>query len=485
MTAAAPRAAGNGWAGVFAGVPAAAVALAGLFFMTGSLVVTLTPEGAAGSARVQALGVLFGAAGAVGLMARRGALNRVVQLYWPALLGPALAVASLLWSVEPDLTLRRAGALVLSTIFGLWLAERFSRRGLFALLVAAAGLTVAANLATVVLRPEVGLHQAFDALGDEAAHAGEWRGLFFHKNDFGRMMALCLTVFLVALVLRPGWRWVLLPAAAAALAGVLGSGSGQAVLLSVVLGAVIALAVRMRRASARGRAMAVVVAVPLAAFAALIWPLVFATVLHWLGKDATLTGRTEIWAGVLAALRGNLALGGGFGAGWDLVGDRLYALTAIAVGHAHNGYLDLMTDLGVLGLGLMLAVSLFVLRLSLRAWMQGLAPETGLLGLSVAVFLLLGNWAGSFLLLHNSLYWVLPVVLIVQLRRLYCPWGHRLPERPGSARLVFGRRRGAIEPGRQTVSPPSSSPPSSSLPPRLAPRPSAPGLGPQGQGEPT
>ena len=72
--------------------------------------------------------------------------------------------------------------------------------------VSGAGLTVAANLATVVLRPEVGLHQAFDALGDEAAHAGDWRGLFFHKNDFGRMMALCLTVFLVALVLRPGWR---------------------------------------------------------------------------------------------------------------------------------------------------------------------------------------------------------------------------------------------------------------------------------------
>lgn len=409
------------------------VAVAGLFFMTGSLVVTLTPSGAASSGKVQALGAAFGLWGALGLLARRGALNRVVVLYWPVLLAPALAAASLVWTVDPALTLRRAGALALTTVFALWLVERFSARTLFGLVVAALALTVFANLANVVVRPAMGVHQAFDAMGDEAAHAGEWRGLYFHKNDFGRMMAFCVALLGVAIVTAPRLRWLTLPAALAALLGVAGSGSGQAAFLSALMPLLLLFVVALGRASARGRAMMVVFAVPFAVLMAMLWQMLFATVLELLGKDPTLTGRTEIWAGVLAALRGNFALGGGFGAGWDIVGDRLYALTAISVGHAHNGYLDLMTDLGALGLGLVLALMLWLLIAGLRAVLSGAEPMLGLLAFVVAAFALVGNWAASFLLLHNSVYWVLPVVLVAHLRRLYCPWGHRAVALPAAA----------------------------------------------------
>jgi exopolysaccharide production protein ExoQ len=407
------------------------VALAGLFFMTGSLVVTLTPSGADASAKVQVLGAFFGLWGGLGLLIRPGALNRILMLYWPVVLAPALAVASLLWTVDPALSLRRSGALVLTTVFAIWLVERFPRRVLFGLIISALIVTVYASLAMVFLEPSVGVHQAFDDMGQEAAHAGDWRGLYFHKNDFGRMMALCFSILCVGIVTRPRWRWACLPTAAAAVMGVAGSGSGQAAFLSALLPVVIATAVLLRRASARGRAMVVVFVVPLAVLFMLLWQLAFATVLELLGKDPTLTGRTEIWGGVLSALRGNLLIGGGFGAGWDIVGDRLYALTAISVGHAHNGYLDLMTDLGVVGLILVLTLMLGLLLSSARAFMSGRAPAAGLLGLTVAVFSIVGNWAASFLLLHNSLYWVLPAVLIAQSRQIFCPWGHvarpRLP----------------------------------------------------------
>lgn len=413
------------------------LAVAGLFFMTGSLVVTLTPFGAASSGKVQALGALFGLWGAMGLLVRRGALNRVMVLYWPVLLAPALAVASLVWTVDPALTLRRAGALALTTVFALWLVERFSARVLFGLLVTALVLTVCANLANVFLRPAMGVHQAFDAMGEEAAHAGEWRGLYFHKNDFGRMMAFCVALLGVAIVVAPRARWLTLPTLLAALLGVAGSGSGQAAFLSALVPVLMLFVVALRRASARGRAMMVVFAVPFVVLMVLLWQMLFATVLELLGKDPTLTGRTEIWAGVLAALRGNFALGGGFGAGWDIVGDRLYALTAILVGHAHNGYLDLMTDLGALGLGLMVLLMLWLLLTGLRASLSGAEPMLGLMAFVVASFALVGNWAGSFLLLHNSVYWVLPVVLVAHLRRVYCPWGHRATDpAPGGTALV-------------------------------------------------
>ncbi|PTV96555.1 O-antigen ligase [Rhodobacter aestuarii] len=401
-----------------------AVAVAGLFYMTGSLVVTLTPSGASSSGKVQALGAAFGLWSMIGLWARPGALNRIVMLYWPALLAPGLAVASLLWTVDPALSLRRAGALMLTTAFALWLVERFPARVLWQILATALAVTVLASLATVFLRPQIGIHQAYDALGEQAAHAGDWRGLYFHKNDFGRMMAYCFMLSCVLLVARPRWRWSMGPVAILALLGVAGSTSGQAAFLSVLMPGLLLFGLALRRASARGRAMLVVIAVPVTLFFALVWQVLFATVLELLGKDPTLTGRTEIWGGVLAALRGNLALGGGFGAGWDIVGDKLFALTAISVGHAHNGFLDLMTDLGVVGLGLLLGLMGWLLLVGLRDFFGAKDPMLGLLAVAVSLFALVGNWAASFLLLHNSLYWVLPVVLIAHLRRRYCPWGH-------------------------------------------------------------
>jgi hypothetical protein len=75
------------------------------------------------------------------------------------------------------------------------------------------------------------------------------------------------------------------------------------------------------------------------------------------GRDATLTGRTEIWATVLA-LNSDPLLGAGFQSFW--LGDRLYKMWELfpvfRPNQAHNGYIETYLNLGWVGLFLFICV---------------------------------------------------------------------------------------------------------------------------------
>jgi exopolysaccharide production protein ExoQ len=72
-----------------------------------------------------------------------------------------------------------------------------------------------------------------------------------------------------------------------------------------------------------------------------------------LGRNSTLTGRTQIWAAVLAQ-RINPVLGTGFESFW--MGNRMQSvwnLSVVGIDEAHNGYLELYLNLGWVGLTLL------------------------------------------------------------------------------------------------------------------------------------
>ena len=75
------------------------------------------------------------------------------------------------------------------------------------------------------------------------------------------------------------------------------------------------------------------------------------------GRDTTLTGRTDIWAAVLA-LNPDPLLGAGFQSFW--LGDRLYKMWALfpvfRPNQAHNGYIETYLNLGWVGLFLFICV---------------------------------------------------------------------------------------------------------------------------------
>jgi exopolysaccharide production protein ExoQ len=63
-----------------------------------------------------------------------------------------------------------------------------------------------------------------------------------------------------------------------------------------------------------------------------------------LGRNATLTGRTDIWAILLPTVTSQPILGCGFGGYWTS-----QTIAAATVNEAHNGYLDVWLGLGIVG----------------------------------------------------------------------------------------------------------------------------------------
>jgi O-antigen ligase len=71
-----------------------------------------------------------------------------------------------------------------------------------------------------------------------------------------------------------------------------------------------------------------------------------ATFSSLLGRDETLTGRTEVWSAVMHAMNERPLLGYGFGSFWTDARRDLYEIPT-----AHSGYLDILLELGEVGLG--------------------------------------------------------------------------------------------------------------------------------------
>lgn len=82
------------------------------------------------------------------------------------------------------------------------------------------------------------------------------------------------------------------------------------------------------------------------------------------GKDTSFTGRTDLWVDILLEAKNKLLFGVGYQAFWTIenpVISRLYDYYVWLPNQAHNGYIDLLNETGIIGLFflLLLLVTLF------------------------------------------------------------------------------------------------------------------------------
>jgi exopolysaccharide production protein ExoQ len=104
-----------------------------------------------------------------------------------------------------------------------------------------------------------------------------------------------------------------------------------------------------------------------------------------LGRDSTLTGRTDIWDMVIA-MTPNRLLGAGYESFW--VGERLRKIWAVYWNHpnqAHNGYLEIYLNLGWVGVTLLAVVIMNGYRQIIAAVRRKSPAATLCLGYFVAV----------------------------------------------------------------------------------------------------
>jgi O-antigen ligase len=192
------------------------------------------------------------------------------------------------------------------------------------------------------------------------------------------------------------------------------SGSRSALLVSIALRLLVPSHCIVR---ARVTTLVPLAVLSLAAAAAVVFLAVSNSsfLLASLGRDATLTRRTEIWTAVWAAISSHVVLGYGFSGFWaGIHGDsaRVAAMLGFVARRAHNGFLDLWLELGIAGLFLFgvgylqaVGVGVKLLRMShhrLAAW-----------PLQYLAFLLLYDLVEGLILRQNNLYWAVYAAVVV------------------------------------------------------------------------
>jgi exopolysaccharide production protein ExoQ len=339
----------------------------------------------------------------------------------------AISIASTMWSILPHITWRRAVALAGTTVVGLYLGCRFSFLTFLRLAAVSLGLVAVSTVFLCLLFPERMIHQEI--------HIGAWHGLFYHRNLLGEAMLQGILIF-VALALSEKSRrrrMIALGLTATAIFVLIMAHSATAIVaLGIFLLVLLALCVPTLAGYALG---ALLIAMLLTMVGMLSGSF---CILSVVGRDCTITGRTEIWALVWSAVIERPWIGYGFGAFWvgeSELGNAIRAKLGWAetITEAHNAWLDAWLSIGALGVCLAIltlsALSLKVVRKAIAqkhsatdawtVWSVGFVMSVWVYSLTEIVFPS-----------YNTLTWVLFIVLAVKTEG-FGQCGSELPRRDG------------------------------------------------------
>jgi O-antigen ligase len=399
---------------------------------------------------VGALVVLLSVASVLLLVAQRQRW-RVGELPYPLLAFLALATASLAWSAYPGATALGLATTWLTVIASVAIAVSFTWRELLAGLghvlraVLALSLLFELFVSLVIRAPVLPLfgqpgvdYASYDTIPKmlywsrnelfQVFGAGRIQGIVGNANNLGMLALIALIVFALQFADRHARRSTTLVWLAVAAAVLVFTRSATVTVALVGVVAVAAAALLVRRAHAsRARALTYGGIVAVAGIGVVAVGSLSGRILEALGKSSDLTGRLGIWDAVSSLARERPVAGWGwvsYWVPWAAPFDNLAFRNGVRQLQAHNAWIDVWFQLGILGLivfGVLVASSL------VRAWLfavdrpqvERTHPEryvaTSLLPLLVLSALLVQSVAESRLLVEFGLMFL--VIVAVRTKR--------------------------------------------------------------------
>ncbi len=315
-----------------------------------------------------------------------------------------LVVLSVLWSELPSVTLRRALALVGTTVFAVYLALRFSPSELLNLLAIALGITAVESLLFVIFSPRVAIHWG--------ANYGAWSGALGHKNILGRTMVLGILVLWAVLPQFRRYRTLIWGTIALSLFLVIMSQSRTSWIAAFGLLLTVPFLFYLQRSQVP--LIIRVLLVTLAGLGGLGFVLLeYADVgLQAVGRDDTFSGRTDIWEAAISIGIDRPILGHGYRTFWTR------GLTnRLLIGNGHNSFLDIWLELGMVGLGLFVTTMVVTGRRALRRLAQS-NDRRGQWYVMYLLFMVVFGMAAQVFPDHGTIPWVLYVAVSMYLTPL-------------------------------------------------------------------
>ncbi len=269
-----------------------------------------------------------------------------IARYWWIFLIPGWALLSVLWSAYPGISLRYGIQLGLTFLIAVSVASRLSPRRFLLVLFLAYAFAALWGL----------------GFGRVRGDGGGWLGIFGSKNAYSfAMSAFFLISLCLALAPGTGRAWRLCGFAGMALGFfLLVQGQSAGALLTTSAAAAVALTfVALRRFDGMQKLALATIAgftgLFLVVFVSTNFDLLMDFLLETTGKDATLTGRTDLWREALREWAKSPLLGQGFQAVWvegNPVAEAMWEMFGIGSKrgfHFHNTWLSNAVEIGLVG----------------------------------------------------------------------------------------------------------------------------------------
>ncbi|MFZ0739696.1 MAG: O-antigen ligase [Candidatus Acidiferrales bacterium] len=321
-----------------------------------------------------------------------------------------LAIVSTLWSFDRVGTLHHGVALLVTSLFGIDFALRYSIREQLRLVCIVLGSVILLSIAVEIFLRGLIPHVDPDP--------SIWQGVFGQKNTLGKIVVLAAAAFLSWP--RYSWPDTARVATLIVIAGavVIASHSASSlvelvaiVVISLVLGVL------------RWRPSVLIITAFLSLLIAI--PTAYLTLNHFdrvtavLGRDPTLTGRTEIWRLARDSIADRPLLGYGYDVFWEFSSQeatRIRSAVQWDVPSTHNGFMDLLLDVGFCGL-LLFAVSYSVTLLRVVSLFRTPSVNDMIWPLLFLAEGLLCQITESSIVKPNSIYWILFVAIAISVTK--------------------------------------------------------------------
>jgi exopolysaccharide production protein ExoQ len=260
-----------------------------------------------------------------------------------------LTILSSFWSQSPMRSAYNGMFYLIDTLFAFYLVLKFEPKQIMNLTMLAGTWVCILGVILVALFPHAGLYNA------DVRTMGSWRGLFPDRTS----AAKCLTFFLspalvfgysrftyrrIAYILLVGTCIVMAHAVTALIIGFL-----YTLFMTVLYVA--------RRLERRTALVLGLLSIPTCALVIGIGLPFLSELLAFFGRDLTLTGRTGLWGAIIQSVYKRPILGYGYYAFWQgLNGESANLIVAShwVFGYAHNGMLEILLQLGLVGLAVFL-----------------------------------------------------------------------------------------------------------------------------------
>ncbi len=317
------------------------------------------------------------------------------------LLAPLLALASSQWAQDSTPTIRRSIGLLFTYLLGAFIAVHCDRRLQLKLLCLVLLVSAALSYAVELFLP--GWVPVVEA------HPGSWNGVFPHKNMLAKSMALLVAALLCLNPRSSLGRWIKWIGMLAAAGLLVRSQSASAMLVMAALLTCFFVIRQMHRGT-KTVILVVIVALSVVTVGSFFIDAIQSSVLQMLGKSSDLSGRTSIWAASWLSIAKRPMLGYGFHGFWRENNESLTARALIPnhwdAPHAHNGYIETLLELGVVGLVIIVHGFILLSGRALRRYRAG-GDLLELWPIMLALLFCFYNISESMNMVENTVGWIL------------------------------------------------------------------------------